>query len=120
MKPEIWTNHADYQAAMIHIERAAVRDAQLFAQLEQLPDTKQFVLPYSEAEHARKILDPSFVYLRIVHAGELAGFFILVLDPDRNSVEFRRVVVSDKGKGIGQSAIAKMEQFCRAELQRKR
>jgi RimJ/RimL family protein N-acetyltransferase len=35
-------------------------------------------------------------------------------------VEFRRVVVADKDKGIGQLAIAAMERFCRAELERKR
>jgi len=92
----------------------------LFAQLEQAPDTKQFVLPYSETEHARNILNSSFVYLRILDAGELVGFFILVLDSEPNSVEFRRAVVSDKGKGVGQSAITAMEQFCRTQLQRTR
>jgi len=92
----------------------------VFAQLEQAPDTKQFVLPYSETEHARNILNSSFVYLRILDAGELVGFFILVLDSEPNSVEFRRAVVSDKGKGVGQSAITAMEQFCRTQLQRTR
>ena len=92
----------------------------MFAQLEQAPDTKQFVLPYSETEHARNILNSSFVYLRILDAGELVGFFILVLDSEPNSVEFRRAVVSDKGKGVGQSAITAMEQFCRTQLQRTR
>ena len=92
----------------------------MFAQLEQAPDTKQFVLPYSETEHTRNILSSTFVYLRILDAGELVGFFILVLDSEPNSVEFRRVVVSDKGKGVGQSAITAMEQFCRTQLQRTR
>ena len=105
---------------MISVERALIEDAEFFARLEQGTDTKQYILPYTEAEHARRILDPSFVYLRILDAGKLAGFFILVLDSDRSSVEFRRIVVSDKGKGIGQSAIAAMEQFCRTELQRTR
>src|SRR5678816_4305755 len=105
---------------MVTVERAPVQDASLFAQLEQAPDTKQFVLPYSETEHARNILNSSFVYLRILDAGELVGFFILVLDSEPNSVEFRRVVVSDKGKGVGQSAITAMEQFCRTQLQRTR
>ena len=105
---------------MVTVERAPVQDASLFAQLEQAPDTKQFVLPYSETEHARNILNSSFVYLRILDAGELVGFFILVLDSEPNSVEFRRAVVSDKGKGVGQSAITAMEQFCRTQLQRTR
>ena len=105
---------------MVTVERAPVQDASLFAQLEQAPAAKQFVLPYSETEHARNILNSSFVYLRILDAGELVGFFILVLDSEPNSVEFRRAVVSDKGKGVGQSAITAMEQFCRTQLQRTR
>ena len=105
---------------MANVERASAQDASLFARFEQAPDTKQYIVPYAEAEHARRILDPSFVYLRILEAGALAGFFILVLDTDPDSVEFRRIVVSAKGRGIGQSAIAAMEQFCRTELQRTR
>lgn len=105
---------------MANVERASAQDASLFARFEQAPDTKQYIVPYAEAEHAQRILDPSFVYLRILEAGALAGFFILVLDTDPDSVEFRRIVVSAKDRGIGQSAIAAMEQFCRTELKRTR
>jgi RimJ/RimL family protein N-acetyltransferase len=64
--------------------------------------------------------DPGLVYLRIIADDKLKGFVMLALDPDQSSVEFRRIVVSTKGLGIGQSAIAKMEEFCRVELGRSR
>ena len=105
---------------MINVEEASIEDAEIFAQFEQASDTQKYILPYTKTEHVRKILDPSFVYLRILDTGELVGFFILVLDPDRSSVEFRRIVVSEKDKGIGQSAIAAMEEFCRTQLRRTR
>jgi diamine N-acetyltransferase len=105
---------------MVNVERASIHDAGLFAAMEQLPDTKLYILPYAEAEHAQKILDSGFVYLRILDADELVGFIILVLDPDPRSVECRRIVVSAKGRGIGQSAITAMERFCLTELQRQR
>ncbi|MCC5904550.1 MAG: GNAT family N-acetyltransferase [Halomonas sp.] len=105
---------------MTNVERASTRDAHLFAAMEQAADTKQYILPYTEAEHLQNIMDPRFVYLRILDADELVGFMILVLDPDIVSVEFRRIVVSAKGGGVGQSAIAEMEQFCFSVLHRQR
>jgi RimJ/RimL family protein N-acetyltransferase len=64
--------------------------------------------------------EPGIVYLRILARGEPAGFFLLALDPDGRSVEFRRVVVAPERRGIGQAAIRAMETFCRAELGRTR
>jgi RimJ/RimL family protein N-acetyltransferase len=105
---------------MVNVERASVADAPLFATLEQAEDTKEYIIPYSANDHEQKIADPKFVYLRILNSGELVGFFILALDADLVSVEFRRIVVSAKNRGLGQSAIASMEQFCRNELMRDR
>jgi len=105
---------------MVTLEPARPEDAPLFAALEQGADTREFVAPYSDVEHARRMLDPAMVYLRILADGALAGFFILVLDPDGTSIEFRRVVVSADRRGIGQTAITAMENYCRAELRRPR
>lgn len=105
---------------MVNVESASIRDAYWFAAMEQAGDTKQYILPYAEAEHAQDMMDPSFFYLRILDAEELVGFMILVLDPDIASVEFRRIVVSAKGRGVGPSAIGEMEQFCLSVLHRQR
>ena len=105
---------------MIEVTRALSEDVPEFAAMEQSPDTEEYIFPYTQSEHLQKILDANFVYLRILKQGELAGFFILVFDPDGKSIEFRRIVVSAKGHGIGQSAIAAMEKFCRTELGRPR
>ncbi|TGG89382.1 GNAT family N-acetyltransferase [Natronospirillum operosum] len=105
---------------MAKIDLASIRDSNVFAAMEKAVDTEQYILPYTEAEHAHNMMDPSFVYLRILDADELVGFIILFLDQDMTSVEFRRIVVSAKGRGIGQSAIAEMEQFCLSVLHRQR
>ncbi len=105
---------------MVTVERACTGDAVHFFEMEQAADTHEYILSYSVSEHGRKIADPRFVYLRILEGGKIAGFLILVPGPDPDSVEFRRVVVSAKGRGTGQLAITAMEQFCRRELQRAR
>jgi len=104
----------------IRLERATAEDAALFATWEQASDTKEYIIPYSRIEHLNSMSDPDLLYLRIMKDGELTGFFILALDADGRSVEFRRVVIAAKGIGTGQSAISAMERFCVAELHRTR
>lgn len=105
---------------MVHLERALPEDAPLFAAWEQPPATREYILPYSSDRHTQEMLDPHLVYLRILDDDELAGFLILVLDSDGESVELRRIVVSTQGRGIGQSAMTEMEAFCAKALNRLR
>lgn len=105
---------------MITLEKATINDASIFAGFELMPDTQKYILPYTPLEHELKIKDSALVYLRILAHNELKGFFILALEPDRQSIEFRRIVISEKGRGIGQLAIVMMEQYCRKELNRTR
>jgi RimJ/RimL family protein N-acetyltransferase len=109
-----------FQAAMIKVMRALPEDVPRFVAMEQASDAREYILPYPESEHAEKMQDANIVYLRILDDADLAGFFILALDPDNKSIEFRRIVVSTKGRGVGQQAITAMEQFCRRELKRDR
>lgn len=105
---------------MIQVEKALAENAAIFAAYEQTTDTQEYILPYSYDQHLQKLQDPTLVYLRILENNVLKGFFILALDPDGKSIEFRRIVVYEKGQGIGQKAIALMEQFCLQELKRRR
>lgn len=104
----------------ISIERATRDDLPLFQRMEEEAGTSRFILPYSLEEHHARFSDPGIVYLRILSNDEVRGFFILALEADNESVEFRRIVVSKKGVGIGQTAIRLLEDFCRIELVRSR
>ena len=104
----------------VNIEKAELDDLSQFAEMEQEAGTSEFVIPYSLNEHQNQFSEPHVIYLRITDDNVIVGFFILALEADGCSVEFRRIVVSDKGKGIGQAAIRQMEVYCRYELQRSR
>lgn len=84
--------------------------------MEQDADVKDYVIPYTQAEHSQNLSDPELIYLGILSEGKLSGFIILGTDADKNSIEFRRIVVANRGTGIGQRAITLMEEFCRDEL----
>ena len=88
--------------------------------MEQDADAAPNIDPYSYEQHLAEYNRSDIVYLSIYDNHELAGFFILALDPDNTSVEFRRIVVARRDKGIGQQAIFKMETYCREHLKRNR
>ncbi len=105
---------------MIRVRRALEVDIPDFVAMEADEDTVEFITPYSLETHASVFRRDDIVYLSIVDETQLLGFLILCLDADGVSVEFRRIVVSEKGRGTGQGAIAEMECFCRATLGRSR
>ncbi|MDZ7840929.1 MAG: GNAT family protein [Gammaproteobacteria bacterium] len=106
--------------ASIRLIPASTEDAAEFAAMEQEPDTREYIIPYTSSDHRESIQDPNLVYLKIQEKFKTVGFLILALEPDDRSVEFRRVVVSTEGQGIGQAAIKIMEDFCFTNLGRTR
>ena len=104
----------------LQLELAEEADLPLFLRMEQEVGTSEYIIPYGPEDHRSRYADPQVIYLRIVADGELAGFFILVMDPDQRSIEFRRIVVANKGLGIGQRAVDAMEAYCRDRLKRAR
>lgn len=97
---------------MITLKQANFEDAPLFAAMEAAEGTKEFVLACDAGEHRRTMAHPGLVYLRILDDDALAGFFILAVEAG-HSVELRRIVVSRKGRGVGQQAMLELERYCR-------
>ena len=65
--------------------------------------------------------DPNITYLSIENCrGEFSGYFVLVVEPDTASVEFRRILIDQNRRGVGQVAIIEMGNYCRKELGVKR
>lgn len=104
----------------IQLDRATEADLPAIAAMEQEDDTKPFIVPYTIQQHLGALNDSAVIYLKIVRDQQTVGFFILALDPDEQSVEFRRVVVASVKRGVGQQAIEQMEHFCRVTLGRHR
>ena len=105
---------------MIELRASLPEELASFSAWEQDEDSRDYVTPYTLERHRLEYARDDIVYLSIYNDETLAGFFILVLEPDQASVEFRRIVIAEKGTGVGQSAIACMEQYCRDELKRSR
>ena len=91
-----------------------------FVLMEQDADTAPHILPTSLQQHRQQFAREDILYLTIERGSESCGYFILALETDGCSVEFRRIVVAPRGAGIGQRAIPAMEAWCRDRLGRQR
>lgn len=103
----------------ITLRDTKVEELAAICKMEQ-GDARNFILPYSLERHQKEFAEPTVVYKSICRADELVGFIILVLDPDDVSVEFRRIVISEPGRGIGKLAVEMVRNVCRNELGRTR
>jgi len=105
---------------MVRVRPALPAELARFTSFERAADAAPFVNTYTPEEHARMHACDDVTYLSIERAGELDGFVLLVLDPDGESVELRRIVVVEKDRGTGQAALAAAERYCVNELGRRR
>lgn len=100
----------------ISVEPALRNDLPLFREMEQEEDTAEFVYAYSLEEHKKAFETPGISYLRISQDGVPIGFFLLAVEEESRSVEFRRIVIQPAARGVGQIAIRLMHQYCRDQL----
>ncbi|MEM7348973.1 MAG: GNAT family N-acetyltransferase [Chloroflexota bacterium] len=103
---------------MTTIRESTADELPLFDMME-IEAGREFITGYDLAKHIETFNDPCVTYFSIEHQADLVGFIILAHPLDDDSVEFRRIVVTKKGEGIGQAAIKAMETFCRTQLNRK-
>lgn len=107
-------------ASTLRLRPSEATELEGFTRLEQDPETAAFILPTTLQQHQAQFDRDDIVYLTIECDGQTGGYFILALEADGASVEFRRIVVANRGNGIGQRAIPAMEAWCRERLGRRR
>jgi diamine N-acetyltransferase len=98
---------------MIALRPTCADELALLVELENAPGTREFITPNTPEVHRANLARDEFVYLSILEPDAVVGVIILHLDAEPHSVEFRRIVVRDKDRGVGQQAIRAMEAWCR-------
>jgi diamine N-acetyltransferase len=78
---------------------------------ERAPDNAPFVLQWPREQHVATMADPSCAHWIVAEAGRAAGYLIMMdLFSPHESVQLRRLVVQDKGRGIGRAALRLVKQ----------
>lgn len=106
--------------ALLELRPTLLEELPALVEIEQSSEVRQFIMGQPLEVHRRNLSEGDLLYRTIVDDGVRVGFLILKLEGDAGSVEFRRIVVTRQNAGIGQRAVAAMEEHCRSVLLRRR
>ena len=102
---------------MTSLRLSTKEELEIFDEMDRQNHAVNFVTQTGIEVHQKYYDDPDITYLSIVSSrGELSGYFVLVSEPDTASVEFRRILIDQDKRGLGQTAIVEMENYCRREF----
>jgi RimJ/RimL family protein N-acetyltransferase len=100
---------------VIGLRNTLPAEIDLICELERHQDNKQFIIPYDKNRHLQVIENRDEEHLTVwdKESNQLAGFIILsgLTNPDL-SLEFRRIVIQNKGKGLGRKCLQLIKQYC--------
>jgi RimJ/RimL family protein N-acetyltransferase len=102
---------------VIHIEDTRADELPSIHRMEQESDTAKYIIPYSLKQHKSEYAQENVFYKSIFRSPrKMIGFAILASRDNATSLEFRRLVICEKGKGFGTRAVALMDTVAREEF----
>ena len=106
---------------MISLRLSNRDELEIFDEMDRQEHARKFVIQTGIETHQEYFSDPQISYLSIENrCNEFCGYFILVHEADSDSIEFRRILIDQEHRGIGQAAIEEMENYCKEKLSAKR
>ena len=107
--------HFKIENNSIGLRATAIDEVDYIYELEARPENSKYVMSYSRDRHLQVVESPDEELLIIVDisTGQSLGFVILAgLTNPNLSLEFRRLIIGDKGKGIGRQVVKLLIQYC--------
>ncbi len=102
---------------MTSLRPSSRNELDAFDKIDHQDHASKFLTQLGIKGHLDFYDDPDNTYLSIENnEGELTGYILLVLEPDRQSLECRRIAIDKNKRGIGQAAMKEMENFGRSEF----
>jgi len=100
------------------IRKTLKSDIDTIVSIEKDNENSQFIFPNSKEEHHNLLTDRNVEHLVLKSANnETIGFVILVgLKNINKSIELRRIVLKEKGKGFGRMTIKELKRHCFEKL----
>ena len=91
-----------------------VTDLETVLSIENDRENSQFIVPNTKDEHLNLITHVDIKHLMLKsNNNTLIGFVILAgIQNTNKSIEFRRIVIKEKGKGFGRLAIKALKKYC--------
>ena len=97
---------------MVVLRQSLRNELPIFDEIDRQDHARNFITQIGLNAHYDLYDQPDITYLSIENdEGMLAGYFVLVLESDNRSLEFRRISIDKTSRGVGQVAIKEMERF---------
>ena len=97
----------------LFIDEAAESDIEEIIAIESHPDNRDFIWIGTVREHQNEIQDPDHMLLifRAKADGSTAGYALIRLNRHSHLFEIRRIVITDKGKGLGKESMQELIRY---------
>ncbi|MCG8332768.1 MAG: GNAT family N-acetyltransferase [Chitinophagales bacterium] len=102
----------------ILIRKTTEEEIDEIVSIEANKENQQFIISNTRAEHLQLLQDKGIAHLIVKSRNnQTIGFVILGGMASHNqSIEFRRIVINEKGKGYGRKVIQSIKKYCFEEL----
>ncbi len=103
---------------MILLRPTEVDDLSYVVAAEQHDDNNLFITPWTYDQHRGALFGTDLAHLIVEdESNQAVGFIILAgLESPHQNIEFRRIVITGKGKGYSQEAIQQVQRFAFTRL----
>lgn len=101
-------NFAVVQSNLLGLRRTLPEDLDFVVSAEQHEENRPFVIAWSQTQHQEALANAGLAHLicETVGNARAVGYIILAgLQNANQSLEFRRLVITDKGLGFGREAV---------------
>lgn len=101
----------------LNLRKSVETDLNFVLASETAEENRAFVSVWTKEQHAAALKDKDVVHLIIEKDKNRVGYIILAgLKNENQSVEFQRIVVTEKGKSIGREALRRVKQMAFEDL----
>lgn len=93
---------------LIILRNITEEDLEFVINSEHLPDNAQYVGQWTQEQHRNSLLQEDILHLIIEEksTNKPAGYVIIAgITNGNKNIEFRRIVISEKGKGLGRETL---------------
>lgn len=112
-------NHILKMSDLIAIRNTQEKDLDFVINIEHEPDNAQYVGQWTKEQHKSALFNKDILHLLVEDktSSMPVGYVIMAgLENQNNSIEFRRIVIADKGKGFGKETLTLIKEIAFKQL----
>jgi diamine N-acetyltransferase len=87
------------------LNRTEEADLTYVLKAEQDYQNRQYIIPWSREQHLQAMVNPDITHMLVWNQTRIGYVILTGLIAPHQSIEFRRIVITEKGRGYGKATI---------------